>query len=120
MSTRRRVRWKATPHVLHGWDAGMLLEETTNTLFCADVFTQLGERPPMTDTADIVEWALAADDELGATAITATLPATLLDLAELRPDTLAVMHGASFEGDGRDALHALAEGYLHRLERQLP
>ncbi len=116
----KRVRWKATPHVLHGWDAGMLLEETTNTLLCADVLTQLGERPPMTDTADIVEWALEAEDELGATAITATLPATLRELGDLRPDTLAVMHGASFEGDCRDALYALAEGYLHRLERRMP
>jgi len=59
----KRVRYRATPHVLHGWDAGMLLEETTNTLMCADVFTQVGERPAVTDTADIVEWALAAAGE---------------------------------------------------------
>ncbi len=116
----KRVRWKATPHVMHGWDAGMLLEETTNTLMCADVFTQMGERPPMTDSADIVEWALAAEDTLRATAITPSLPATLLELAEIRPDTLAVMHGASLNGDCRDALHALAEAYLHRLENQMP
>jgi flavorubredoxin len=116
----RQVRWKATPHVLHGWDAGMLLDETTNTLMCADVFTQVGERPPMTDTADIVEWAFEAEDTLGATAITPSLCATLLELAEIRPDTLAVMHGASFNGDCRDALHALSEGYLHRLENKMP
>ena len=116
----KRVRWKATPHVLHGWDAGMLLEETTNTLMCADVFTQLGERPPVTDSADIVEWALAADDVMQSTAITPSLPATLLELAEMRPDTLAVMHGASYNGDCRDALHALAEAYLHRLENSMP
>jgi len=116
----RQVRWKATPHVLHGWDAGMLLDETTNTLLCADVFTQVGERPPMTDTADIVEWAFEADDAMGATAITPALCATLLELAEIRPDTLAVMHGASFNGDCRDALHALSEGYLHRLENKMP
>jgi flavorubredoxin len=116
----KRVRWKATPHVLHGWDAGMLLEETTNTLLCADVFTQLGERPEVTDSADIVEWALAADDALAATAITPTLPATLRQLAEMAPETLAVMHGASFNGDCRGALHALADGYLRRLEDRLP
>ncbi len=116
----KRVRWKNTPHVLHGWDAGMLLEETTNTLLCADVFTQVGERPPMTDSADIVEWAFEADDALGATAITPDLVATLLELAEMRPDTLAVMHGASFNGDCRDALHALSEGYLRRLETKMP
>lgn len=116
----KRVRYKATPHVLHGWDAGMLLEETTNTLLCADVLTQTGERPPVTHTADIVEWALAADDAMHATAITPQLCTTLLELAEIAPDTLAVMHGASFNGDCRDALHALSEGYLHRLENQMP
>ena len=116
----KRVRWRATPHVLHGWDAGMLLEETTNTLLCADVFTQLGERPQVTDSADIVEWALAADDAMGATAITPALPAALRELADLDPEVLAVMHGASFNGDCRDALYALSEGYLHRLEERMP
>jgi flavorubredoxin len=116
----KRVRFKATPHVLHGWDAGMLLEETTNTLLCADVFTQVGERPAVTDTADIVEWALRAEEILQSTAITPSLPATLRELAELAPETLAIMHGASFNGDSRDALHALAEAYLHRLENQMP
>ncbi len=116
----KRVRYRATPHVLHGWDAGMLLEETTNTLLCADVFTQVGERPAATESADIVEWALAADDAMKATAITPLLCSTLLDLAEIAPDTLAVMHGASFIGDCRDALHALSEGYLHRLENSMP
>jgi flavorubredoxin len=116
----KRVRYRATPHVLHGWDAGMLLEETTNTLLCADVLTQVGERPPVTNTADIVEWALTADDAMHATAITPQLCTTLLELAEIAPETLAVMHGASFNGDCRDALHALSEGYLHRLENQMP
>jgi len=116
----KRVRYRATPHVLHGWDAGMLLEETTNTLMCADVFTQLGERPPVTHSADIVEWAFTADDAMHTTAITPSLPATLRDLGDLAPDTLAVMHGASFNGDCRDALYALADGYLHRLENSMP
>jgi flavorubredoxin len=116
----KRVRWKATPHVLHGWDAGMLLEETTNTLMCADVFTQVGERPAVTDSASIVDWALTADDAMHATAITPALCSTLLELAEIAPETLAVMHGASFNGDCRDALHALSEGYLHRLENSMP
>ena len=116
----KRVRYRATPHVLHGWDAGMLLEETTNTLMCADVFTQVGERPPVVNSADIVEWALTADDTMKATAITPALCTTLLELADIAPETLAVMHGASFNGDCRDALHALSEGYLHRLENSMP
>ena len=29
---KRRVQWLDTPHVPHGWDAGMLFEQTTRTL----------------------------------------------------------------------------------------
>jgi hypothetical protein len=32
-------------------------------------------------------------------------------LADLRPTTLATMHGASFAGDGAAQLNALADGY---------
>lgn len=116
----KRVRYRATPHVLHGWDAGLLFEETTNTLLCADILTQLGERPAVTDTASIVDWALEAEDALGATALTPTLAPTLRQLGDLGPETLAVMHGASFEGDCRDALYALADGYQRRLEDRMP
>ena len=33
---RRRFPYVRTPHVPHGWDAGMLFEETGRTLFCSD------------------------------------------------------------------------------------
>ena len=36
----KRVRYLATPHVPHGWDAGVLFEETSKTLFCGDLFTR--------------------------------------------------------------------------------
>ena len=32
------VQWFDTPHVPHGWDAGMLFEETHRTLLCSDLF----------------------------------------------------------------------------------
>jgi hypothetical protein len=35
----------------------------------------------------------------------------LHQLADLSPTTLAVMHGASFSGDGAAQLRGLAEGY---------
>ncbi len=38
-----RVRHIDTPHVPHGWEARVLYEETTNTLLCGDLFTQLGD-----------------------------------------------------------------------------
>ena len=35
----KRVRWLDTPHVPHNWDAGLIFEETTGTLFSSDLFT---------------------------------------------------------------------------------
>src|SRR5215475_6651464 len=33
---KHAVRFKATPHLPHGWDAGVLFEEKTQTLLCSD------------------------------------------------------------------------------------
>src|SRR5258707_4478517 len=38
----KQVRWIDTPHVPHGWDAGILFEETTATLLCGDLFSHVG------------------------------------------------------------------------------
>ena len=38
----KKVRWLDTPHVPHNWDAGVIYEETTGTLFSSDLFTQMG------------------------------------------------------------------------------
>src|SRR4051794_74015 len=38
----KRVRWIDTPHVPHGWEAGVMFEETTGTLLCGDLFSQVG------------------------------------------------------------------------------
>lgn len=37
-----RFRFRATPQVPHAWDAGLMFEETNGTLFCSDLFHQLG------------------------------------------------------------------------------
>ncbi|HWN32669.1 MAG TPA: hypothetical protein VNP03_07985, partial [Pseudonocardia sp.] len=39
----KRVRHLDTPHVPHNWESRMLYEETTGTLLCGDVFTQVGK-----------------------------------------------------------------------------
>ncbi len=57
----KRVRYLDTPHIPHGWDAGVLYEETTGTLLCGDLFTQLGDSPALTET-DIVGPAIVAED----------------------------------------------------------
>ena len=36
------IRWIDTPHVPHAWEAGIIYDETTRTLFCGDLFTQTG------------------------------------------------------------------------------
>src|SRR5882757_4730085 len=38
----KRIRHLDTPHVPHGWDARAMYEETTQTLFCGDLFTHTG------------------------------------------------------------------------------
>ena len=45
----KKVRWLDTPHVPHNWDAGVIYEETTGTLFCSDLFTQFGPADVTTD-----------------------------------------------------------------------
>jgi flavorubredoxin len=44
---RYRFRFMPTPHVPHGWDAGVLFEESEGTLFCSDLFHQWGKREPL-------------------------------------------------------------------------
>jgi flavorubredoxin len=109
-----RVRHIDTPHVPHGWDARVLYDETTATLFAGDLFSNLGDPVPLT-TDDIVGAAGQAEDMFGATCLTATTAPTIRRLADLAPTTIAVMHGSSFTGDGAAALHLLADDYEARL-----
>ena len=106
----RRVRHIDTPHVPHNWEARVLFEETTRTLFCGDLFTRAGDGPAVTSD-DIVEPALAGERLFHATGITAATAPTIRALVALEPRTLALMHGSSFTGDCKDALVRLSEGY---------
>jgi flavorubredoxin len=112
----RRVRSIDTPHVPHGWDAHVLYEETTGTLFCGDLFSQVGDVPALT-TDDLLDAAMQTEDMFGATCLTPTTAPTIRRLAELEPTTLAIMHGSSHTGETGKALLALAEDYEHRLTR---
>ena len=106
----KRVRMIATPHVPHGWEAQVLFEETTGTLLCGDLFTHLGATPALT-TDDIVGPAVEAEGVFHATAMAPQTAQVIRGLGDLGPTTLAVMHGASFQGDGRGQLHGLAAAY---------
>jgi flavorubredoxin len=106
----KRVRQISTPHVPHGWEAQVLYEETTGTLLCGDLFSQIGGGPATT-TGDIVGPALAAEELFHATALTPDTAPALRRLGDLAPSTLALMHGPSFHGDGGRALYDLAASY---------
>lgn len=114
----RRVRYIDTPHVPHGWEAGVLYEEASGTLLCGDLFTQLGDAGPLTED-DVVGPAIAAEDLFHASSLTPTTGATIRRLAGLSPRTLALMHGPSFSGDGAAALRALADDYDRRVRAAL-
>jgi flavorubredoxin len=106
----KRVRLIATPHLPHGWEAQVMYEETTGTLLCGDLMSQLGPRPALT-RSDVVESALEAERLFHQTSLAPNTQPMLRKLADLAPRTLAVMHGSSFEGDGKQALLDLAAGY---------
>jgi flavorubredoxin len=110
----KRVRYIDTPHTPHGWDAGVLFEESTQTLMCGDLFTQLGNGPALT-TGDVVGPAIAGEDLFKYSALNPGMGTTIRALAKLAPRTLAIMHGPSFSGDGAAALRALADDYDRRL-----
>lgn len=114
----KRVRFIDTPHTPHGWDAGVLYEETTGTLMCGDLFTQLGDGPALTNS-DIVGPAMRGEDMFRYSSLNPGMGATLRRLSELNPRTLALMHGPSFEGDGAGALRALADDYDRRISAKL-
>ncbi|WP_188191128.1 MBL fold metallo-hydrolase [Nonomuraea sp. SYSU D8015] len=110
----KRVRRIETPHVPHGWDAGLFFEETTGTLLCGDLFTAMGQAPALTEH-EIVSPALAAEDAFGATCLTPSTGPTIRALAGLKPATLCLMHGPAYQGDGTAALRDLAGAYEERL-----
>jgi flavorubredoxin len=105
-----RLRFIPTPHVPHNWESGLWFDETTSTLLAGDLFTHTGQCPALTES-DCVAPALEAEALFHATGLTANLAPTLEQLAQLAPTTLALMHGASFIGDGAGQLRGLADGY---------
>lgn len=110
---QHRLRFLATPHVPHGWDAGLFFEESKQTLLCSDLFFQPGDPEPLIKSGVVerVKEAIMAG-------LTGPMPKdmpythytdqTLHRLADLKPQTLAVMHGSSFQGDGCAAILDLA------------
>lgn len=111
----KRLRYRATPHLPHGWDAGVLFEEVSGTLFCGDLFTHVGNGPALVES-EVLTPAIATDTMFLAEAVTPYSGRLLRQLAALSPRTLAIMHGSSFRGDGGGALKGLADHFDARLK----
>jgi flavorubredoxin len=110
-----RLRWLDTPHVPHAWESGLLYDETTRTLFCGDLFTQMGHYAATTDE-DIVGPAIAAENAFpGSSSLHPGTGATIHRLSALEIDVLAPMHAPAFTGDCRRALDQLAADYDERV-----
>lgn len=105
----RSVRWISTPHFPHGWEAGLLMEETTGTLFCSDLFTQGGaDHAPLTE-GDILGPSEALRKRLDFYTYAPNTQAMIDKLAATAPKTIACMHGSAWRGDGASLIKALGE-----------
>lgn len=108
-----RYRFYPSPHLPHGWDAGVLFEETRKTLFCSDLFHHFGDVAPVT-TSDLIEPTRKAMQQMKQGPLAQYMPYTrqtegvLRSLADLKPETLAVMHGSSYIGQADRLLTDLA------------
>lgn len=115
---KHTVRWFDTPHLPHGWECGFLMEETTRTLFCGDLFTQGGADHPATTEADILAPSEAFRQAMDYYSHTNSARPLLEKLAAAAPTTLACMHGSTFKGDGGELLLALADVLAGRVGEQ--
>jgi flavorubredoxin len=108
-----RFRFKATPHLPHGWDAGLLFEEVTQTLLCSDLLGHAGDMSPVTDS-DIVGRFRDTTNTMQAGPLANYMPYTphtetqIRELASLKPRACATMHGSTFVGNGERALLDMA------------
>jgi flavorubredoxin len=104
---RRLIRWIDTPHVPHGWESGVIFDEVSETLFCGDLFTQLGD--VAATRGDLIGPAIAAEEMFRGTSVGPATAPTLRRLAGFAPRRLALMHGPVFTGDGAGQLEMLAD-----------
>jgi flavorubredoxin len=113
------IRWFDTPHVPHAWECGLMLDTTTRTFFCGDLFTQGGTGQRPVTEADV----LGPSEEFRAPMdYFAHAPQTnfvLERLAREEPATLACMHGSAWRGDGARLLRELASALTRSPQERL-
>jgi flavorubredoxin len=104
----RLMKWLYTPHVPHGWDCGILLDLTTKTLLCGDLFTQPGANVPAVTESEVLTASEGMRGMMDYYAHATSTSDTLERLARLQPSLLACQHGSAYRGDGSALLRELA------------
>jgi len=111
---RHVLRWFDTPHLPHAWECGSMLDDTTRTFFCGDLFTQGGAGEVALTESDILGPSEAFRAPMDYFAHAPDTSAMLERLAREQPATMACMHGSAWRGDGAALLRALSTTLDHR------
>jgi flavorubredoxin len=106
---RHTLRFLETPHV-HHWDSMMVVEESTKSLFPADLFLQPGEQPPVV-TENLSEAMCEVYRQVGIFAHEDPVRRVVDRISALDLDWINAMHGGTLT---RGALPA----YVSALRRQ--
>ena len=112
---KRAFKWLDAPHVPHAWENGFMMELTTRTMLCGDLFTQGGSGTVALTEGDILGPSEAFRAPMDYYAHAPHTAATLEKLAREKPQVLAVMHGSAWRGDGAALLRALARSLTNRV-----
>jgi flavorubredoxin len=103
-----RMQWLYTPHVPHGWDCGILFDQSTQTLLCGDLFTQPGANMPPVTESEILTASETMRGMMDYYAHSTSTAVTFERLVGLKPAMLACQHGSAYRGDGAALLRELS------------
>jgi flavorubredoxin len=92
-----RLRFLETPHV-HHWDSMMLFDETTRSIFPADLYIQPGDQPPIV-TEDLGDSMCAFYRAVGIFAHEQPVRDVVERIEALEPAWMHAMHGGTVAGD---------------------
>ncbi len=118
-----KLRFLETPHV-HHWDSMMVFEETTGSLFPADLFAQAGDQPPVV-SENLGKESCGFYREAGIFPAEWPVLKVVDRVEELAPTWIHPMHGGSLPRDATryyfDALRSESFAFDGRLfGRMLP
>jgi flavorubredoxin len=106
---QRSLRFIETPHV-HHWDSMMVFEQTTKSLFPADLFIQPGEQPPIV-RENLGKAMCELYRQVGIFAAEKPVLQALDRIMRLDPQWIHPMHGGSLSKE-------VAAGYVQALRSE--